>query len=167
MNYKRKKLDFWDGVGYDIDMTCLRPTVMSEPLVDICEADYIITNNCKILDIDLYTVTKEDLDFSSSYSLTFNRSDTLSGIIGWFDIVFDKLPNKVEFSTSPYSKSTHWKQVVFYTEKDFSVTRGDVITGSFATRKSMKNFRELDIKISFHMKALYSTTDFYQLYKIR
>lgn len=148
-------------------MTCLRPTVMSEPLVDICEPEYINTNSYKLLDIDLYTVKKEDLDFSSAYELKFTRSDTFSGLLAWFDIVFENLPNPVEFSTGPYSKPTHWKQVVLYTEKDVSVSKGDVITGSFATRKSKNNFRQLDIKISFHMKALYSATDFYQLYKIR
>lgn len=148
-------------------MTCLRPTVMSEPLIDVCEPEYINTNSCKILDIDLYTVKKEDLDFSSSYELKFIRSDTFSGILSWFDIVFERLPNPVHFSTGPYMKSTHWKQVILYTEKDISVSKGDVITGSFAVRKSKKNFRELDIKISYHMKALYTNTDFYQLYKIR
>ena len=164
---KRSKLDFWDGVGYDIDMTILRPTVLSEPLVDVCNADYIISNHCKILDIDLYKVTKEDLDFSSTYELHFNRADTLSGLIAWFDIGFLKLPNPVEFSTSAHTKATHWKQVVFYTEKDISVNRGEVLKGSFAARKSKKNPRELDIKISYHLKGTYTTTDFYQLYKIR
>jgi hypothetical protein len=148
-------------------MTCLKPTVMSEPMVDICEPQYLNTSKCKIFDIDIYTVKKEQLDFSSSYSLTFDKNDTLSGLIAWFDIRFDKLPNPVEFSTSPYDKSTHWKQVIFYTEQNFSVNRGDTITGSFAARKSKKNFRELDIKISFHMKGLYASTDFYQLYKLR
>ena len=167
VDYKKSKLDFWDGVGYDIDMTVLRPTVMSEPLIDVCQSQYINTNSYKILDIDLYTVKKEDLDFSSSYELTFNRSDSFSGLISWFDIVFSKLPNPVEFSTSPYVKATHWKQVVFYTEKDISVNRGDVVKGSFAARKSKKNPRELDVKISYHMKGYYTNTDFYQLYKIR
>ena len=44
-DYKRSKLDFWDGVGYDIDMTILRPTVLSEPLVDVCKSDYIISSH--------------------------------------------------------------------------------------------------------------------------
>ena len=148
-------------------MTCLRPAVMCEPIIDVCEKDYLNTNHAKILDIDLYTVKKEDLDFSSSYELTFTRNDTFSGIIAWFDIVFDKLPTKVEFTTSPFGKSTHWKQVVFYAEKDISVNRGDILKGSFAARKSNKNFRELDIKISYHLKGYYANTDFYQLYKIR
>lgn len=167
VDYKKSKLDFWDGVGYDIDMNILRPTVLSEPLIDVCKPDYIISSHSKILDIDLRTVKKEDLDFSSSYSLEFTRNDTLSGMISWFDIGFENLKNPVFFSTSPYVKATHWKQVVFYTEKDINVNRGDVMTGSFAARKSKKNPRELDIKISYHLKGLYSNNDFYQLYKIR
>ena len=167
VQYKHSKLDFWDGVGYDIDMTVLRPTVMSEPIIDVCGSEYINTTSSKILEIDLYTVTKEELDFSSEYELTFIRSDSFSGLISWFDIGFTKLPNPIEFSTSPYVTATHWKQVVFYTEKDFSVNRGEIIKGSFAARKSKVNPRQLDIKISYHMKGTYSSTDFYQLYKIR
>lgn len=148
-------------------MTCLRPTVLSEPLIDICESQYIITDKCNVFDIDIYTVKKEDLDFTASYTLNFKNSDNLSGIISWFDIRFDRLPNPVEFSTSPYTKSTHWKQVVFYTENNISVKRGDVLNGSIAVRKSKKNFRELDVKISYKIKGLYSTYDSYQLYKIR
>jgi type I protein arginine methyltransferase len=148
-------------------MTCLKPAVMCEPIIDVCEKDYINSNNTKIMEIDIYTVKKEELDFSSSYELTFSRNDSFSGIISWFDIVFDRLTNKVEFTTSPYGKYTHWKQVIFYTEQDISVSRGDVLRGSFAARKSKKNFRELDIKISYHLKGYYTSNDFYQLYKIR
>jgi len=55
-------------------------------------------------------------------------------------------------STSPYSKATHWKQTVFYMQNDIDVKRGDVIKGSIANRKSLVNFRELDIKISYHIE---------------
>ena len=48
-----------------------------------------------------------------------------------------------------------------------SVNRGDVVQGSIAVRKSKKNFRELDVKISFNIKGLYSNFESYQLYKIR
>lgn len=140
---------------------------MCEPLIDVVENRYICSNACNIKELDLYTITKEDLDFSSSYELTFTRNDTFSGLITWFDCTFSKLPNQVELSTSPYNKATHWKQVTFYTEKDISVNRGDVLKGSIAVRKSKANFRELDVKISYHMKGYYSSNDFYQLYKIR
>jgi protein arginine N-methyltransferase 1 len=167
VNYKSSKLDFWNDVGYDVDMTCIKPAAICEPLVDVCDREAINSSVCKIFEIDIYTVKKEDLDFSSSYELTVLRNDNFSGLLAWFDVYFDKLPNKVELSTSPYNTRTHWKQIVFYTEQDYKISKGDILKGSFACRKSTTNFRELDIKISYHLKGFFTNNDFYQLYKLR
>ena len=166
-DYKQRKLNFWHGVGYDIDMTCIKPSVLCEPLIDVCDSKYIISNNCKIQEIDLYTVKVEELDFTASYALEFNRNDTFSGLIGWFDTIFKKLPNQITLSTSPYTKPTHWKQTTFYHEKDISVSQGDTLKGSIAVRKAHKNHREIDVKISYKLKGYYSESSSYQLYKIR
>ncbi len=74
----------------------------------------------------------------------------MHAIVAWWDCIFSDLENPVTLSTSPYEKSTHWKQTVFYLESDLEVKKGDEIVGSIANRKSHKNFRELDIKISYH-----------------
>jgi len=87
------------------------------------------------------------------------------GLVSWFDCDFSGLQRSVTLSTSPYCKPTHWKQTVFYTTKDFDVRRDDVIYGSIANRKSASNFRELDIKISYHHDR--SKTDLLNLYKLR
>jgi len=165
-NYKNSKLGFWNDV-YGIDMSCIKPSALYEPIIDVCESKAINSSHCKIFEIDLYTVTKEQLDFSSLYELTFFRNDTVHGLLAWFDIYFDKLPNKINFSTSPYGKSTHWKQVVFYTDHDVFVDKGDVLRGSIAVRKSLINFRELDIKVSYHFKWNDGSRDWIQQYKIR
>jgi len=99
--YKRNKSTFWENV-YDINMDVLKPYVLKEPLIDYCEKRMINTNVCNIFEIDLYTVKKEQLDFSKSYEITFFRNDTFNGIVIWFDIFFDKLPYKVQFSTGMY-----------------------------------------------------------------
>jgi protein arginine N-methyltransferase 1 len=157
-------------------MSCIKPSVLAEPLVDVCQKLSINSSHCKIFEIDLYTVKKEELDFSSSYELTFIRNDTVHGLIAWFDIYFDKLPNKVEFTTSPYNKSTHWKQTIFYTDFDLFVEKGnnfnnkyigEIIKGSIAVRKSNTNFRNIDVKVSYHFNGRYGSKDWYQLYKIR
>ena len=67
----------------------------------------------------------------------------------------------------PFSKNTHWKQVIFYTEKDVYVEKGDVMKGSIAVRKGRTNFRELEIKISFHFEGPNAKFDNYQLFKLR
>ncbi len=50
-------------------------------------------------------------------------------------------------------KDTHWKQTIFYFEETINVRKGDIIEGSIAVKKSEKNFRDLDIKISVHCKG--------------
>jgi protein arginine N-methyltransferase 1 len=162
-NYKQQKIHWWDDV-YGIDMSCLKNNCLSEPLIDFCDKKAIISTICPIYTLDLYTVKKEDLDFSSKYELRFTKNDWLHGLVSWFDIEFDRLPNKVSFTTGPFNKETHWKQVIFYTKNDMPVYKGDEITGSFALRKSETNFRQLDIKISYHYKEEFN---FVQLYKIK
>lgn len=148
-------------------MKCIKPCVMQDPLIDICEKKAINTSHCKVFEIDIYTCTIADLDFSSQYELTCFRNDSFSGLITWFDIYFDKLPNKVYFTTSPYEKSTHWKQVIFYSEIDFQFEKGDIIRGSIATRKSHDNPRALDCKISYHAEVRSGPKNIVQQYKIR
>merc|ERR1711966_382684 len=83
-----------------------------------------------------------------------------------FDTPFSYLQNPILLSTSPYKKYTHWKQTVFYTEHDLYVRSGDVMYGSIACRKSKSNFRELDIKISYHIDAAQIKRDFQNMYKL-
>ena len=169
VDYKKQKIDFWNNV-YGINMDCFKQTTLNEPLIDVCPKNRINSNSCKIFEVDLLNVKKEELDFSSHYELTFNRNnDYFSGIVGWFETGFTKLNKKFNLSTSPYLKSTHWQQTVFYVKKDFAVNKGDKVTGSIAVRKSLTNFRQLDIKISYHVdngNKDNEENNWYQLYKI-
>lgn len=122
-NFKRSKFTFWDNV-YDINMDAIKPYVLKEPLVDFANKRMINTSVSRIFEINLYTIKKEELDFSKTYELTFFRNDTFNGVISWFDIFFDKLPHKVQFTTGPFSTKTHWKQVIFYTNEDIFVSKG-------------------------------------------
>jgi len=45
--------------------------------------------------------------------------------------------------------------------------KGDTLHGSIANRKSLTNFRELDIKISYHIDNNVNKKDFVNLYKLR
>jgi type I protein arginine methyltransferase len=74
----------------------------------------------------------------------------------------------VSLSTSPYKKYTHWKQTVFYFDDTINVKKGDKLSGSIAVRKSRQNFRELDVKISYHFDNGYEKFDHPgQLYKVK
>ena len=94
-------------------------------------------------------------------------TDRVHGLVAWFDTPFSNLTRPILLSTSPYKKFTHWKQTVFYLEHDLDVRTGDVISGSIACRKSRTNFRELDIKISYHIEEVQVKRDFVNMYKLK
>ena len=164
--YKQQKKSFWNDV-YGVNMSCLTPTVMREPLVDQVDSNMIMSSECKILSLDLVNCKKEDVEFTAKYELKMLYNDRVHGLIAWFDTPFSNLTRPVMLSTSPYKKYTHWKQTVFYMEQDIDVRQDDILRGSIAVRKSKTNFRELDIKISYHIKTGIVQKDFVNMYKLK
>lgn len=148
--YREDKINFWDNV-YGFNMGCIKEMALVEPLVDTCDPKQIITNSCAILDIDLYTVTKEELDFSSKFELTFNRDDYCHALVAYFDVVFDKTHDKIAFSTGPKAHYTHWKQTVFYLDDFTPAGVGEKMTGEITVKRNASNPRDIDI----HMKTLH------------
>ena len=64
--YKHQKQTFWDDV-YGVDMSCLTPTVLKEPLVDTVDSQAIMSDACKVLDLDLVRCQRGDVQFSSAF----------------------------------------------------------------------------------------------------
>eukprot|EP01015_Nassula_variabilis_P017014 TRINITY_DN2646_c0_g1_i3.p1 TRINITY_DN2646_c0_g1~~TRINITY_DN2646_c0_g1_i3.p1 ORF type:complete len:241 (+),score=28.12 TRINITY_DN2646_c0_g1_i3:66-788(+) len=149
--YKSEKLEFWDNV-YGITMPSIKRWVTTEPLVDVVNEKALNSNSCAILNIDIMKVTVKELDFAHEYQLTINRKDYVHGLVSWFDVYFTQSKIPIKLSTSPYQKSTHWKQTIFYSPNAYPVNKGDVIKGSIAVKKNKQNNRELDIKISYHLE---------------
>ena len=81
-----------------------------------------------------------------------NHNDNVHALVFWFDVQFKDLQNPVTLSTSPYEKYTHWKQSVVYLDRPLKVRRDEELYGSIAVRQDKVNFRELNIKISFHLQ---------------
>ena len=66
--YKDDKINWWDDV-YGFNMSCIRKLALTEPLVDVVDPKQVVSNSCLLKEVDLYTVTKEELAFSSTFSL--------------------------------------------------------------------------------------------------
>lgn len=64
--YKHQKMTFWNDV-YGVDMSCLTPTVMKEPLVDTVDQNSLMSEACKVLDLDLVHCNKDDVQFATQY----------------------------------------------------------------------------------------------------
>ena len=59
----------------------------------------IISNICPIFEINMYNIKEKDINFETKFELTFNMSDSLSALAGWFDVQFSKVPNTIKFTT--------------------------------------------------------------------
>merc|ERR1719445_726457 len=62
--YKDDKINWWDDV-YGFDMSSIKKSALSEPLVDTVDRNQVVTNSCLIKEIDIQTCTKEDIPFTS------------------------------------------------------------------------------------------------------
>lgn len=152
-DYKDEKIKYWDNV-YGFDYSCMKDLALAEPLVDTVDAKQIMSEApCKLLDIDINTVTKEELDFSAPFQLKAARSDYVHGFLLYWDCTFSASHKPVGFSTSPSDAYTHWKQTTFYLREDLIMEEGEVVTGSLSCKRNAVNHRELDINISYELNG--------------
>ena len=123
--------------------------------MDTVELKACVTDPSRVYDIDLYTVTKENLAFQAPFSLLCRKSDFIHALIAWFDIDFSACHKTISFSTGPHSKYTHWKQTVFYLREVLTVEDGEYVKGVLSSKPNAVKPRDLDIAISYEL----DTTD--------
>jgi len=164
--YRRDKIDFWDDV-YGFDMSCIKELAILEPLVDVCNPEQVISTSAKILEIDLYKVKKEELDFESKFVLNFTRSDYCHAVVAYFNVEFSKTHTQIAFSTSPRSPYTHWKQTVFYLTDPIVANRGEQLSGTIKVNRNAKNPRDLDIMFTTKLQGKQGTPEQTRFYRLR
>lgn len=148
--YKDDKIHWWDDV-YGFDMSCLRKVAIREPLVDVVDQKMVASNHCQLLEVDLNTLRKEDLNFSVPFQLHARRDDYIHAVVTFFTVEFSKCHKRTWFSTAPEAPYTHWKQTVFYLNDYATIKKGEEINGRFTLRQNSRNNRDLDfqVKIDF------------------
>jgi len=169
--YKDDKINWWDNV-YGFDMSCIRKVAITEPLVDVVDPSQIVSNYCLLKEVDIYTITVEDLTFSVPFNLVSKRNDYVQAFVTFFNIDFSKCHKRVGFSTAPAEKRyTHWKQTVFYVDAGgdecVTVNKGEEISGVFSMRPNEKNNRDLDIGIEVDFAGELSEVKHKFNYKMR
>lgn len=145
---------FWNDV-YGLDMSNMRKEVMHEPLIDIVDPGYILTEANCIADFDLMKVDLNYSNFKYNLELACTKEGELSSFVGYFDTYFE-LPEPIMFGTSPKDEPTHWKQVVFFIDKPHKINKGDIVRGVLRCGRSHKSARSLDIELEvFDKKYTY------------
>ncbi|XP_068153399.1 protein arginine N-methyltransferase 1-B isoform X1 [Drosophila tropicalis] len=164
--YKDEKINWWDDV-YGFDMSCIRKVAVTEPLVDVVDPKQVVSTACMVKEVDLYTVQKADLNFSSKFNLTIKRNDFVQALVTYFNIEFTKCHKRLGFSTSPDSTYTHWKQTVFYLDDHLTAKKNEEITGTFQMKPNERNNRDLDFVIDISFKGELSDVNESNTYRMR
>jgi protein arginine N-methyltransferase 1 len=133
---------------------------LTEPLVDVVNAEQVVTNSAEVLTVDIMTVTKEQLTFKSDFSIKAKRNDFCHAIVAYFDMFFSKGHKLIDFSTGPHAKYTHWKQTVFYLKDDLAINSGDEIKGTISCKPNASNQRDLDISLTVEHNSTTQTQDY-------
>ena len=148
-------------------MSCIKDIAMTEPLVDTVEGDAVVTNSVPILSLDILTVTKDDLQFESSFTLKSMRNDYVHALVAHFDCAFTQVHKTVAFSTGPFAKYTHWKQTVIYLTQPLTICADEEITGRLSCSPNSGNSRDLDISITVDFDGQHCTDHHTQQYRLR
>uniref|UniRef100_A0A161MQ15 type I protein arginine methyltransferase n=1 Tax=Triatoma infestans TaxID=30076 RepID=A0A161MQ15_TRIIF len=164
--YKDEKINWWDNV-YGFNMSSIRSVAITEPLVDVVDPKQVVTNSALVKEVDLYSVTKEDLNFSSDFTLQVCRDDYVQALVTYFTIEFTKCHKRVWLTTSPEAAYTHWKQTVFYLESYLTAKRGEIINGTFTLRPNPRNSRDLDFTIALRFDGQFTTLNELNTYRMR
>uniref|UniRef100_A0A224XRS4 type I protein arginine methyltransferase n=2 Tax=Panstrongylus TaxID=65342 RepID=A0A224XRS4_9HEMI len=164
--YKDEKINWWDNV-YGFNMSSIRSVAITEPLVDVVDPKQVVTNSALVKEVDLYSVTKEDLNFSSDFTLQVCRDDYVQALVTYFTIEFTKCHKRVWLTTSPEAAYTHWKQTVFYLESYLTAKRGETINGTFTLRPNPRNSRDLDFTIALRFDGQFTTLNELNTYRMR
>jgi len=134
---------------YGFDMSHIKEIALREPLVDVVESKALVTKPVVLKKIDIYTVKKEELSFTTPFKLVCARDDYIHAFISWFDIEFTACHKTIHFSTSPFAQYTHWKQTVFYLRDTLTIKNGETVEGELSCSPNEKNPRDLNIKINY------------------
>eukprot|EP01064_Diplonema_japonicum_P014119 TRINITY_DN21647_c0_g1_i1.p1 TRINITY_DN21647_c0_g1~~TRINITY_DN21647_c0_g1_i1.p1 ORF type:complete len:355 (+),score=65.35 TRINITY_DN21647_c0_g1_i1:51-1067(+) len=164
-SYRSDKINFWDNI-HGFSFKCIKTLAMLEPIVDVVEAKQIVTNHCKLIDLDLYKVSVDDLSFATPFRLSITKKNKLHALVVYFDVTFPG-HHPVSFSTSPTVKPTHWKQTVLYTQSILDGAKGDILTGNLSAKPNASNHRDLDISLSVDFKGKKHATSFEQEFRLR
>ncbi|KAH8382213.1 hypothetical protein KR009_002369, partial [Drosophila setifemur] len=150
-----EQVEFWSDV-YNVNMSDLRKKSIEEPLMEVVDPQFTLTEPEQIANFDMMTVDLNYPNFTYQFSLKVTKPGRLSAFVGYFDTLFE-MPNSVNFSTSPTETPTHWKQTVFFIDQPKAVKEGEVISGKIISRRHKEDVRALNVEIEvFGKKHKYS-----------
>ncbi|XP_076927323.1 putative protein arginine N-methyltransferase 3 [Bidens hawaiensis] len=127
-------IPFWENV-YGFNMSSVGNELVKDaahiPIVDVVDANNLVTNTALLQEFDLATMKPDEVDFTASVQLEQKSTEAEStitkcyGVVLWFDTSFTSRFCKeapTVLSTSPYTPPTHWSQTLLTLCEPISLT---------------------------------------------
>jgi len=127
----------------------------------------VVTSSVQLIEIDLNTMKKEDVNFSVPFSLEAKHDDYLHAFVTFFNVDFSQCHKRVWFSTSPEGPYTHWKQTVFYLSDYATLKKHETVYGRFELRQNPRNNRDLDFTVQLDFDGELSQLHEKNTYRMR
>eukprot|EP00741_Cyanophora_paradoxa_P006907 tig00001049_g6682.t1 len=144
---------YWRNV-YGFDMSVVEGQAVLDADVDVYPPEYIISDPCPFIRLDMTTCGVADTLFRAPFTLTVQRAGALRAFLSYFDSHFDlRCPNAVHLRTGPEETPTHWKQTAFYVREEVRVEAGDVVWGEIAVSRNADYTRELEVALEWSLKG--------------
>eukprot|EP01002_Notosolenus_urceolatus_P002256 NODE_1595_length_1361_cov_215.319360_g1323_i0.p1 GENE.NODE_1595_length_1361_cov_215.319360_g1323_i0~~NODE_1595_length_1361_cov_215.319360_g1323_i0.p1 ORF type:complete len:401 (+),score=117.65 NODE_1595_length_1361_cov_215.319360_g1323_i0:126-1328(+) len=152
---------------FKIDLSCLQEPFFKEQRVYLLQSvvwkeirqDQIVGKPCVALDLDIHTVTLEDIkECTMKVSSLISQPATVTAMAGWFDVEFRgsaanpcRVPSTL--STSPaLGFTTHWGHQVFYILPTMQAETGDRLEADIKMTRNAHNHRLLDFVVDYTLQ---------------
>lgn len=155
------KIHFWDDV-YGVKMSSLKRKAhkefFSHPIFDhILQEKELLSHPQEIYTLDMHTGNSESLErIESPFVFHAKKSGVLHGFGTWFDSHFLSSRGSSErttLSTSPFHKSTHWRNVTFVLEDQIELNAGEEIRGTIVIARNAKWRRHFEVTITWEVPS--------------
>lgn len=164
--YVESKFNVWNDVE-GFDYSYFRRLSYIEPLIDTVDKGQIVTDLQKFFSFDLNTVREEDLSFTSRFTLTAGRNETVHALSVHFDTPFLAGHETITLDTSPYSHPTHWRQTVMYLYNPLPMASGERAVFTMSSKPNPGNPRDLDIRLHVDFDGAIQSCHYDQDFRIR
>eukprot|EP01127_Copromyxa_protea_P013089 TRINITY_DN3483_c0_g1_i1.p1 TRINITY_DN3483_c0_g1~~TRINITY_DN3483_c0_g1_i1.p1 ORF type:complete len:546 (-),score=147.07 TRINITY_DN3483_c0_g1_i1:30-1667(-) len=162
-SFYQNKIKCWENV-YGYSMNTLKKAVLKEPHVLTLPESARLSEAVITKEVDMNDVSIVDLDFLTEFKMTIDSDFTVHGFVAYFDVGFERdCTNVVVIPTGPKTTSTHWEQTVFCLEEPLKLVAGDVIVGTFGTRRGIESHRDLAITLNIEVAGKYKKDHHFNL----
>jgi hypothetical protein len=111
-------------------------------IVGECREKDVVSTACRILYLDLLTTTFTSNAFQATVKTQCIKDSKLVGIVSWFTCL---LAPGSALDTSPFSRLTHWKQMLFPFPHSFMCKKDELLTIFVDVKPLPHNHRALSI----------------------